>query len=74
MMGIITKDEWDNAAFTAAFNGEKIKNGQHMADIACSLGHIVRKTTEKSETKDALLNGQSINITLEIPGNKGDSE
>jgi hypothetical protein len=61
--------EWDSAAFTVAFGDENLRNGQHIADVARSLGHTMNKITETSATIEMLLNGQSINITIEIPCN-----
>jgi len=58
--------EWDNDAFTKALGG-KIRDGNHIADTAHTLGYNVITSTDTSATFDAALNGEHIILTIEIP-------
>ena len=63
--------EWSANDFSRQYDGVKVRDGEHLAEMLRAIGHTVVKTTETSATIKALVGGLEMLIMISVPAQTG---
>ena len=59
--------EWSANEFSRKYDGVKVRDGEHLAEMLRAIGHSVVKTTETGATIKALVGGLEMLIIISVP-------